>query len=69
MGPVQQAMADSGLTPAQISKVLMVGGSSRIPAVQAAVKRFTGKEPLKVSIRTNALPLAQPYKAELWAAK
>ncbi|MBE5773161.1 MAG: molecular chaperone DnaK [Clostridiales bacterium] len=47
MGPVQQAMADSGLTPAQISKVLMVGGSSRIPAVQAAVKRFTGKEPFK----------------------
>ena len=47
MEPVQQAMADSGLTPAALSKVLLVGGSSRIPAVQEAVKRFTGKEPFK----------------------
>ena len=47
MGPVQQAMANSGLTPASLSKVLMVGGSSRIPAVQEAVRRFTGKEPFK----------------------
>lgn len=47
MGPVQQAMADSGLKPADLSKVLLVGGSSRIPAVQEAVKRFTGKEPFK----------------------
>ena len=47
MGPVQQAMSDSGLTPAALSKVLLVGGSSRIPAVQEAVKRFTGKEPFK----------------------
>lgn len=47
MGPVQQAMADSGLTPTALSKVLLVGGSSRIPAVQEAVKRFTGKEPFK----------------------
>ena len=47
MEPVQQAMADSGLTPAALSKVLLVGGSSRIPAVQEAVKHFTGKEPFK----------------------
>ena len=47
MGPVQQAMADSGLTPAQLGKVLLVGGSSRIPAVQEAVRRFTGKEPFR----------------------
>lgn len=47
MGPVQQAMADSGLSPSNLSKVLLVGGSSRIPAVQEAVKRFTGKEPFK----------------------
>ncbi|MEE1200221.1 MAG: molecular chaperone DnaK [Christensenellales bacterium] len=47
MEPVQQAMADSGLTPSQLSKVLMVGGSSRIPAVQESIKRFTGKEPHK----------------------
>ena len=47
MGPVQQAMADSGLKPSDLSKVLLVGGSSRIPAVQEAVRRFTGKEPFK----------------------
>ena len=47
MGPVRQAIADSGLQPAQIDKVLMVGGSSRIPAVQDAVKSFIGKEPFK----------------------
>ncbi len=47
MGPVRQALADSGLTTGDINKVLMVGGSSRIPAVQDAVKNFIGKEPFK----------------------
>ncbi len=47
MGPVRQALADSGLQPSQLNKILMVGGSSRIPAVQDAVKKFTGKEPFK----------------------
>lgn len=47
MGPVRQALADSGLKIEEISKVLMVGGSSRIPAVQDAVKNFTGKDPFK----------------------
>ena len=47
MGPVKQALSDSGLTASQIDKVLMVGGSSRIPAVNEAVKSFMGKEPFK----------------------
>ena len=47
MGPVRQAMSDAGLRPADLSKVLLVGGSSRIPAVQEAVKNFTGSEPFK----------------------
>ena len=47
MGPVRQALSDSGLQPAQLNKILMVGGSSRIPAVQEAVKKYTGKEPFK----------------------
>ena len=47
MGPVRQAMSDSGLKVGEINKVLMVGGSSRIPAVQDAVKEFIGKEPFK----------------------
>ena len=47
MGPVHQAMSDAGLKPSELSKVLLVGGSSRIPAVQEAVKKFTGSEPFK----------------------
>ena len=46
-GPVKQAMSDAGLSGSQISKVLMVGGSSRIPAVQDEVKKLTGKEGFK----------------------
>ena len=47
MGPTRQALSDAGLTPQQIDKVLLVGGSSRIPAVQDAIKSFTGKDPFK----------------------
>ncbi len=47
MGPVRQALSDSGLNKSEINKVLMVGGSSRIPAVQEAVKNFMGTEPFK----------------------
>ncbi len=47
MGPVRQALKDSGLQASQINKVLMVGGSSRIPAVQEAIKGYMGHEPFK----------------------
>ncbi len=47
MGPVRQAMSDAGLNGSDISKVLLVGGSSRIPAVQDAVKKITGKDGFK----------------------
>ncbi len=47
MGPVRQALSDSGLSSGDLNKVLMVGGSSRIPAVQEAVQKFIGKEPFK----------------------
>jgi len=47
MGPTKQCLADAGLTPAQINKVLLVGGSTRIPAVQDAIKSFMGKDPFK----------------------
>ncbi len=47
MGPVRQALKDANLTPADIDKVILVGGSTRIPAVQEAVKRELGKEPHK----------------------
>ena len=47
MGPTKQVLRDSGLSANEIDKVLLVGGSTRIPAVQEAVKKFTGKEPFK----------------------
>ena len=47
MGPVNQALSDAGLSAAELDKILLVGGSTRIPAVQEAVKRITGKEPFK----------------------
>ncbi len=47
MGPTRQALADAGLKPENIDKILLVGGSTRIPAVQEAVKRLFGKEPFK----------------------
>ncbi len=47
MGPVRQALEDSGMSASELDKVLMVGGSSRIPAVQEAVKKLIGKDPFK----------------------
>ncbi len=47
MEPTRKALADAGLSVSQIDKVLLVGGSTRIPAVQEAVRRFTGKDPFK----------------------
>ena len=47
VGPVNQALSDAGLSPSDLNKVLLVGGSTRIPAVQEAVKRITGKDPFK----------------------
>ncbi|MBG9944478.1 molecular chaperone DnaK [Brevibacillus formosus] len=47
MGPTRQALKDAGLTPSELDRVILVGGSTRIPAVQEAIKKFTGKEPHK----------------------
>ncbi|NWL86892.1 MULTISPECIES: molecular chaperone DnaK [unclassified Paenibacillus] len=47
MGPTRRALSDAGLTPADLDKVVLVGGSTRIPAVQEAIKKVTGKEPHK----------------------
>lgn len=47
LGPTRQALSDAGLTPNQIDKVILVGGSTRIPAVQEAIKKLIGKEPTK----------------------
>ncbi|WP_028561680.1 molecular chaperone DnaK [Paenibacillus pinihumi] len=47
LGPTRQALSDSGLSTSQIDKIVLVGGSTRIPAVQEAIKKLTGKEPHK----------------------
>ena len=47
MGPVRQVLADAGHSASEVDKILLVGGSTRIPAVQEAVKKFLGKEPFK----------------------
>ena len=47
MGPTRQVLSDAGISASQVDKVLLVGGSTRIPAVQEAVKKFLGKEPFK----------------------
>ena len=67
MGPVRQAMQDSKLKPASIAKVLMVGGSSRIPAVQEAVKAFIGKEPFKGVNPDECVALGAALQAGLMA--
>ncbi len=62
MGPVRQALSDSGLNISEISKVLMVGGSSRIPAVQEAVKKLIGKDPFKGINPDECVALGAAYQ-------
>jgi len=69
MGPVRQALADSGLSAAQVDKVLLVGGSTRIPAVQEAIQKFMGKEPLRASTLTSAWLWVPLCRAACWAAR
>ncbi|SEK50969.1 molecular chaperone DnaK [Ruminococcus sp. YRD2003] len=62
MGPVRQALSDSGLNIGEINKVLMVGGSSRIPAVQEAVKKLIGKDPFKGINPDECVALGAAYQ-------
>ena len=62
MGPVRQALSDSGLSVNALNKVLMVGGSSRIPAVQEAVKNLIGKEPFKGINPDECVALGAAYQ-------
>ena len=62
MGPVDQALRDSGLSASDLDKVLMVGGSSRIPAVQEAVKKRIGKEPFKGINPDECVALGAAYQ-------
>lgn len=62
MGPVRQALSDSGLSASELNKVLMVGGSSRIPAVQEAVKKLIGKDPFKGINPDECVALGAAYQ-------
>ncbi len=62
MGPVRQALSDSGLSTSELNKVLMVGGSSRIPAVQEAVKKLIGKDPFKGINPDECVALGAAYQ-------
>ena len=62
MGPVKQALSDSGLSASDLHKVLMVGGSSRIPAVQEAVKNFMNKDPFKGINPDECVALGAAYQ-------
>ena len=63
MGPARQSMADAGLKPADIDKVILVGGSTRIPAVQDAIRKFLGKEPDKSVNPDEAVALGAAIQA------
>jgi ribosome-interacting GTPase 1 len=56
MGPTRQAMQDASLTPDKIDKILLVGGSTRIPAVQEAVKKYLGKEAFVIGTKSDEAP-------------
>ena len=62
MGPVRQALSDSGLSASELHKILMVGGSSRIPAVQEAVKKYMGKDPFKGINPDECVALGAAYQ-------
>ena len=69
-GPVQQALADAKLTARDLDEVVLVGGSTRIPAVQALVRRLTGgKEPISRSIPMKLWLLGRPSRPVCWRAK
>ncbi|MFT3950380.1 MAG: molecular chaperone DnaK [Oscillospiraceae bacterium] len=67
MGPVRQALSDSGLKTGDLHKVLLVGGSTRIPAVQDAVKKLIGKEPFKGINPDECVAIGAAYQAGVLA--
>ena len=68
MGPTKKALADAGKSVSEIDKVLLVGGSTRIPAVQEAVRKFIGKDPFKGINRMSAWLSVPPFRAACLAA-
>ena len=68
VGPVRQALSDSGLKASDLNKVLLVGGSTRIPAVQDKVKELTGKDPFRGVTSSSRMPSTSPPRTPPWIA-
>ena len=66
-GPVTQALSDAGISARDLGMVLLVGGSTRMPAVAAKVRELTGKEPSRNLNPTNVWLWALPSREESWA--
>lgn len=69
MGPTRQALQDAGLEPHQVDRVILVGGSTRIPAVQAAIAKFVGKEPFKGINPDEVVALGAALQASIIAGE
>lgn len=69
MGPTRQALSDAGLKPEQIDDIILVGGSTRIPAVQEAIRRLLGKEPHKGVNPDEVVALGAAYQAAVLAGE
>ena len=69
MGPTRQALSDAGLKPEQIDNIILVGGSTRIPAVQEAIRRLLGKEPHKGVNPDEVVALGAAYQAAVLAGE
>ncbi|HOA35043.1 MAG TPA: molecular chaperone DnaK [Bacillota bacterium] len=69
MGPTRQALSDAGLKPEQIDEIVLVGGSTRIPAVQEAIRRLLGKEPRKGVNPDEVVALGAAYQAAVLAGE
>ena len=68
-GPLRQSLSDAGLDPEGIDKVILVGGSTRIPLVQKVIKDLLGKEPHKGVNPDEVVALGAAIQGECWAAK
>ena len=68
MGPVQMALADAGLKPADIDEVVLVGGSTRVPLVRRMVEQFFGRRRTRNSIPMKWSRWARPFRPTFWKA-
>jgi len=69
VGPCRQCMTDAGMDASKINEIVLVGGQTRMPRIQAIVKELFGREPHRESTRTKSLRWARQFRAACWAAR